>query len=112
MEEKMGTSETIHNDSEKEDIKAFLEMKKFHGKKLQITKSKSSAMYNNCSKEFKTLFNHKSTPIDTNTSCSCAVASHIWQGTPTPCMKHKCFRTSAPTLDGDDSPQSSQSIQG
>ena len=59
MEEKMGLTEAKHDDSENKEIEAFLEMKKFYDKKRQISEPKSSAFYNKCSKEFKTLFNHK-----------------------------------------------------
>ena len=71
------------NNSELEDIRAFLGMKKFYPKKKQITKLTSSSMHNSFSKEFKTLCNHKPTPIDNDKKYSCAAASHIWQENPT-----------------------------
>ena len=79
----MALAEKKQNESELEDMKTFVGMKKYYGKKSQVTTLTSSSMYKNCCKNFKTLFNHKPTPIDKNKECFCAAASPIWKENPT-----------------------------
>ena len=98
MEEKMALTEEKQNESELEDMKAFVRMKKYYGKDHQATKLSLSSLYKNCCKEFKTLFNHKPTPIDKNKKCFCAAANPIWEENPTEDMFHtfECDRTKNP----------------
>ena len=98
MEEKMASAEEKQNASELEDMKTFVGMKKYYGKDRQVTELTSSPMYRTCCKEFKTLFNHKPTPIEKKKHCSCAAASNIWEENPFRDMIHtfECDRTKNP----------------
>ena len=64
MEEKMASAEEKQNASELEDMNTFLGMKKYYRKHRQAKIPTLSLLYTNCTKEFKNLFNNKSTPID------------------------------------------------
>ena len=83
MEEKMALTEVKQDESELEDMKIFVGMKKYYGKDRQVTRLTSSSMYRKFSKEFKTLFNHNPTPIEKKKHWSCAAGSPIWQENPT-----------------------------
>ena len=95
MEEKMASAEETQNASELEDMNIFLGMKKYYSKKIQKTELSLSLLCTNCTKEFKPLFNNKSTPIEKNKQCTCAAASPAWEENPTPDMNHtfQCDRT-------------------
>ena len=99
MEEKMALTEEKQNESEIEDSRAFKGIKKYYGKYRQATRLTLSSMYKNCCKEFKTLFNHKPTPIEKKNYCSCAAASPIWEENPTRDMIHTFERDRTGTAD-------------
>ena len=98
MEEKMALAEEKQNESELEDMKAFLGMRKYYRKDIQATTPSNSSLYNSCQKEFKILLNNKTTLIEKNKQCTCAAASPAWEENPTRDMDHtfQCGRTGTP----------------